>query len=243
MTSHSIIPPALSTHNSRLKIAFYIDGFNLYHALDELDPSENYCKWLDLYKLAENFANRYNADLKKVVFCTATPTHKGIDVKDRHRTYIEALKYSKVCVKSGWFLKIEKECRSCGAKWDEYSEKEGDVNLAVSLVEDAFNDIYDVAFLLTSDSDQRPSIETVNNITKSKKQVIMAYPDWRNNTTASSNLANECNNGFKHINKNSVPIKIEDIKKSLFGTYVFDKRGIIKYPKRRPREYDPPTNP
>lgn len=241
MTQEPITEPTEPVQNSQLRMAFYIDGFNLYHALDELDINENYCKWLNLYKLAEYFGSKHNACLKKVVFCTASPKHKGPSVIERHERYIKALEYSGVCVKSGWFLPTEKECKAqyCNNKWNEYSEKEGDVNLAVSLVEDAYNDVYDIAFLLTSDSDQRPSIESVNKIPK--KQVVMTYPNWRKETRASSNLANECNKGYKHINKNSEPITIAIVKQCLFQAIVPDKLGRSNfYPVRRPREYDPP---
>ena len=33
------------------RVAVYVDGFNLYHALDDL--AENHLKWLDLWSLSE----------------------------------------------------------------------------------------------------------------------------------------------------------------------------------------------
>lgn len=64
----------------------YIDGFNLYHAIDKL--KDNRLKWLDLKKLA-NTLIRQGESLGDVSFFTAVVTwDKGKE--NRHREYLAA---------------------------------------------------------------------------------------------------------------------------------------------------------
>lgn len=40
------------------RVAFYVDGYNLYHSINNIvknNPGLNYLKWLDLRKLFSNF--------------------------------------------------------------------------------------------------------------------------------------------------------------------------------------------
>jgi len=39
------------------RILFFIDGFNVYHALDD-DPKYNKYKWLDYFNLAKRFVSK-----------------------------------------------------------------------------------------------------------------------------------------------------------------------------------------
>jgi len=38
---------------SKIRVACFVDGFNLYHAIDEMDREE--LKWVNLWKLMESF--------------------------------------------------------------------------------------------------------------------------------------------------------------------------------------------
>ena len=46
-------------------------------------------------------------------------------------------------------------------RYESYEEKRTDVNIAVAIVSDAYNNKYDKAILLTADSDISPSIKEV----------------------------------------------------------------------------------
>jgi hypothetical protein len=51
------------------RAALYVDGFNLYHAIDDLQL--DYLKWLNLWKLGELLIPSMSETLAKVVYCTA----------------------------------------------------------------------------------------------------------------------------------------------------------------------------
>jgi uncharacterized LabA/DUF88 family protein len=72
----------------------------------------------------------------------------------RHQEYITALKSVGVDVREGYFKTEKTDCRECGNVWDQPQEKQSDVNLALEIIGDAFNDIYDTAYMVTADSDQ-----------------------------------------------------------------------------------------
>ncbi len=54
-----------------------------------------------------------------------------------------------------------------------------DVNIALKLALDAVDDLYDVALLITGDSDIVPSVAEVKRRFKQKKQVVIGRPLMR----------------------------------------------------------------
>ncbi|MFL1587059.1 NYN domain-containing protein, partial [Stutzerimonas stutzeri] len=77
----------------------------------------------------------------------------------RQNRYIDALTArGGVSIDYGHFLSRPARCRSCGAKWQRNEEKKTDVNIAVRLLEDAFDDLFDVAIIVSGDSDLAPPI-------------------------------------------------------------------------------------
>ena len=53
------------------KVGFYVDGFNLYHAIDDL--GQPHLKWLDLRALGQLLLDesKYGKELARVVYRTA----------------------------------------------------------------------------------------------------------------------------------------------------------------------------
>ena len=62
-----------------------------------------------------------------------------------------------------------------------YEEKETDVNIAISMIKDAAQDIYDTAILVSGDTDLRPVVATVKELSPNKR-IIVAFPPRRNST-------------------------------------------------------------
>ena len=83
----------------------YIDGFNLYHAIDDL----NKLKWLDLWALNASLA-REGEFLAKVYYFSAYPTWKPESEK-RHRMYVRALMAQGVTCHLGHFKRKDKRRR------------------------------------------------------------------------------------------------------------------------------------
>jgi hypothetical protein len=123
--------------------AVYVDGFNLYHPIKE--SKKEHLKWASLWKLSQLLCEAENLDLVKVVFCTAVPKHLP-DSRDRHNKFNSAQIANGVIVLKGHHVP---EPDRGG-----YSEKQSDINVALSLILDGVDDVYDVAFLLSADSDQ-----------------------------------------------------------------------------------------
>jgi uncharacterized LabA/DUF88 family protein len=103
--------------------------------------------------------------------------------------------HSSVELTLGRFQEKTGRCFSCGAGWRAYEEKETDVSIAVSLVADAVVDCFDVALLITADSDLCPAIETIRQL-RPELKIIAVFPPRRR----SEALRRACD-GVLHINE------------------------------------------
>ena len=126
-----------------VRAAVYVDGFNLYHRIH--DSRQNHLKWQDLWRLSRLICSRHGTSLVKVGFFTAVPDSPP-DVRARHITYITALKSVGVSVVTGHHV-IDPDS-------GKRTEKQTDINLALHLIRDAHDNVYDCAYILSSDSDQ-----------------------------------------------------------------------------------------
>ncbi len=132
------------------KVIVYIDGFNLYHAIDDLN--DNTLKWLNLWALSESFLSP-NQNLIAVKYFSAYPTWRPAAYK-RHRTYISALESTGVTPILGRFKKKSVLCRAdCRQQFITHEEKETDVNIGAHLVADTIRERFDIAFVISADTD------------------------------------------------------------------------------------------
>jgi hypothetical protein len=51
------------------------------------------------------------------------------------------------------FKNKDRECHSCGAEWVAHEEKETDVSIGITILNDAYKGRYEKAYLVTRDSD------------------------------------------------------------------------------------------
>lgn len=139
------------------RVGWYIDGFNLYHAVDALN--EPALKWLNVHSLAASYL-RPNQTLERVVFSTAYNTWDA-GKRERHIHYVNALRAVGVEVILARFDKVKKYCR----RYERYcrfnEEKQSDVNLAVEALSDVYDGKVDTVFFLTADSDQIPTFQAI----------------------------------------------------------------------------------
>jgi uncharacterized LabA/DUF88 family protein len=165
-------------NNSKQRVIAYIDGSNLYFGM--VDAGLKFCKWLDVKKLMESFLDP-NQELVAVKFFTSRLTHD--EAKEaRQATYLDALALSGVDLIYGSYHNKTIECYHCNHKWVTPTEKMTDVNLATHLLMDAHLDAYDVAFVVTGDTDFTPCVEAVNE-SFADKSVVMLFPPLRENDT------------------------------------------------------------
>ena len=112
------------------RIVFFIDGFNLYHALKERRAYHKY-KWLDLSKLSQCYVTR-KEKIEDIYYFSALATWSAQKVA-KHQTYIRALKFRGVQVVYGKFKHRDKLCLLCNRSYTKPEEKQTDVNIAIYL--------------------------------------------------------------------------------------------------------------
>lgn len=137
-----------------MRVACYVDGFNLYHAIDEL--KQPHLKWVDLSSLAASLC-RQNEQLVKVAYFSAYATWMP-DAYHRHRQYVAALQNSGVECHLARFTSSNASCRKCSATWIAHEEKETDVHFSLTLFEDAVDNVFDRAIIISADGDHVPAI-------------------------------------------------------------------------------------
>jgi uncharacterized LabA/DUF88 family protein len=159
-----------------VRVAAYVDGFNLYFGL-KARHGRKYL-WLDLQALAASLMMP-GQTLEQVTYFTAR-VRNAPDSKQRQSDYLDALVHHSplVTVVNGRFQEKQQACRSCRDRWTVYEEKETDVNIAAMLIEDAVQDRYDTALLVSADSDLCPAIRTLKRL-RPEKRIIAAFPPRR----------------------------------------------------------------
>lgn len=206
-----------------IRAAFYVDGFNLYHAINDLQ--QPFLKWVDLKKLCGILIPSKTETITKIVYCTAFYP-KDPKKRWRHEQYLAALDVREVVTVKGHYVPEQRECNSCKATWKHFTEKQTDINVAANLLNDAWLDIYDKAYLISADSDQAAIARIYKQQFPAKKFVTVS-PPGRNFSTHILPHADE-----------KLAINTNHIEKSLFENIVFAEG---KRAGRRPREYDPPA--
>ena len=81
-----------SNSQQKVRISAFIDGFNLYHAIDDLDRNE--LKWLNLRTLLEEFIDKKTQVLGDVYYFSAYADWHP-DKRRRHMAYVRALRMKK----------------------------------------------------------------------------------------------------------------------------------------------------
>ncbi len=170
------------------RISVYVDGYNLYHAID--DSGRQDLKWLDLRALAELIvSNVKGASVGDVYYFSAFATWRP-DAYKRHRDYVTALKTRNIKIILGNFKKKPRYCKSCNAQWFAHEEKETDINIAIQLLEDSFDDRYDRALIISGDTDLASTIRKVRQRFPSK-HITLVLPPRRQNAAALLNASTD----------------------------------------------------
>lgn len=154
------------------RVACYIDGFNLYHAVHNLQRP--HLKWCNLWQLAES-ACRTRERLVAVNYFSAFATWRPAAYA-RHRLYVSALQSVGVTVTMAHFKEKPRQCNSCRRQWIDHEEKETDVRLALGILADAEDDVFDRAIVVSADSDLVPAVELVKRRHPGKSVAIAVPP-------------------------------------------------------------------
>lgn len=155
---------------------FYVDGCNLFNGMRECHWRD--CYWLNLWSLAESQL-REGQILVGVKYFTAR-VKSDPDKLKRHTTYIDAVRgSSRVQVIEGRYQAEPVQCRNCHHRWSIPKEKKTDVNIATSMVMDVFNNVWDVAFLVSGDADLVPPVDGIRAQFQNAKKIVVLVPPKR----------------------------------------------------------------
>ncbi len=157
------------------RVITYIDGFNLYFGLKSKRWQRYY--WLNLSLLAKNLLKPYQKFVSVKYFTSRIiqPAAKH----QRQQVYLEALDtLPDFTIYYGKYQHNPHTCPNCGFVETIPSEKMTDVNIAVELLADAYQDKFDTALLISADSDLTAPIEKVRELFP-KKKVVTAFPPER----------------------------------------------------------------
>lgn len=159
-----------------MRVRVYVDGFNFYHRM--LKNSSR--KWLDLSKLSAEIANP-DDEINFIRYFTAdvSPKAGDPDAPTRQEAYFRALRtIPNLKIHKGKFLTRTKHRPLVGEE-DTYvyihdtEEKGSDVNLASHLLLDCFEDEFDVAIVMSQDTDLLEPLRIVRE--KFGKEVVVTW--------------------------------------------------------------------
>lgn len=157
----------------------YIDGFNLYYRALKDTPY----KWLNVKKLAEQLLATHNRITAVKYFTARVSGHRNPDSPRDQAAYLAALStLPEVQIFYGHFLAktIKRPLVNPIAGLPKFvevhtsEEKGSDVNLAVQLIHDAWSGRFDVAAVISNDSDLESPIRIVKD--ELKKPVGLLCP-------------------------------------------------------------------
>ena len=186
------------------RVVGYIDGFNLFFGLRDSGLRRYY--WLSPELLIQNLMKPWQT-LAGVRYFSAriSPSPGDPDKHLRQQTYLEAVEtLAGVEAIYGHYLSKPKQCRTCGAQWQQAEEKMTDVNIAVRLLADAMDDAFDTAMIVSADSDLVPPVEAVRARFPAKR-IIIASPPARHSAKLAA-AANVCFTiGRKRLQDSQLP--------------------------------------
>jgi hypothetical protein len=157
------------------RVVAYIDGYNLYYGLRSSGWRRYY--WLNPQTMAGQLLRPDQALVLTRYFTTIVK--QPDDQRRRQALFLEALgTLPDISFHYGHYLSSPVTCRNCGHTVDVPHEKMTDVNIAVEMMSDAYRDSFDVALLVTADSDLVGPVKAIHHLFPDKR-VLPVFPPNR----------------------------------------------------------------
>lgn len=175
---------------SKKRSALYVDGFNFYYGVrNHFKPGQpargfslsGLC-WCDFRALVERHHLAPDYQLSPVRYFTAPVTERVESTLEEHERYQLWLDAARTIPG----LEVIDGFHRKGGGGKPREEKETDVNLAVELLLDGMNGVYDRAIVLSGDADQIPAILAAALRLPRPRSVLVLIPpsqdvdDWKN---------------------------------------------------------------
>jgi len=153
-------------NNNKNRVAIYIDGSNLYHKLKDLSIKDKtlfdykkLCLWLARDR--EIISCRYYIG----VIRAKEDDEKGQKLRREQQKLFAYLTKQNFTIKKGYLMSNE----------GKYHEKGVDVQIAVDMLIGAYENLYDTAILLSSDTDLIPAIKKIKYMGKNVEYIGFAH--------------------------------------------------------------------
>jgi uncharacterized LabA/DUF88 family protein len=157
------------------RVIAYTDGYNLYYGLRAKRWKRFY--WLNIQEMVRRLLKPGQTLITTKYFTTVVKQPE--DKRKRQAVFLEALRTLKdFQIYYGHFLEDTVRCYNCGYIYKTHHEKMTDVNIAVELMSDAFQGNFDMALLISADSDLVGPVKAVRRLF-SHKRVVAAFPPAR----------------------------------------------------------------
>lgn len=221
-----------------IKIRAYIDGYNLFYGAlkvgyissktpeftrNQLIQNKRALRWLNVKKLIEIYL-KGDYILDKINFYTAdiTAFYSGDPSPARQQEYFKALEtIDSLSIIKGRFYKHKTSMPNYPIKMPlkmtnvlKTEEKGSDVNLASHLVYDACQNLFDMAVIVTNDSDLLEPIKIVKSLGKS---ILIICPHKRYCHEFTQAFGNQCMRS----------IETADLKMAQFEDDITDDNGNV----------------
>ncbi|MBU4304242.1 MAG: NYN domain-containing protein [Candidatus Omnitrophica bacterium] len=168
------------------KVAFLIDGFNIYHSIRDLERYTGYrTKWLDIASLCKSYIYLFGKDAQfhSVYYFSAIPYYLASQAPNkitRHKQYIKCLQSSGIHIELGRFKEKFVFCDKCRSMVLKHEEKETDVTIAIKVVELFLKNDCDTCVIVSGDTDLSPAARKCKAIFP-HKNIVFAFPFNRKN--------------------------------------------------------------
>ena len=141
------------------------------------------------------------------------------------KAYIRALELTGVTPILGHFKKKNRKCPSCNYRWIGHEEKETDVNIALFLLDLAYQNVFDRALIISNDSDLAPAIQIVRRRFPKKQITTVAPPHYFHSRE------------LIQVSTEKTKIRIEHLERCLLPPVVTDASHLLSI--SCPQEYLP----
>lgn len=180
---------------------------------------------MDLQALTKFYIKPRDEEVTRILYFSALSTHMDESSQKMQQSYVTALQLRNIKPILGHFKQKDRYCLKCLSHYQTHEEKETDVNIALALLDLAYQDVYDRALLISNDSDLAPAIRNVRERFPNKKITIVAPP-----------LSRQCNELIQ-VASDKMKIRTHHLERSLLPEVIVDASRMIFV--NRPREYDP----
>lgn len=178
------------------RVHCFVDGYNFYYSLfayaDENDQQD--LVWCDYYKLCQQFINPHTQAIRKIYYFSAKYKQEEEEQRQVQQAFIDhhkdAYNQKQEIFRAVWGefkgtqrTKIARcpQChRSFTHRFTLLKEKKTDVHIACTALSEAYQNLYEVALLISNDMDFSPLFEQLKLLLeqadKRLKQIILLTP-------------------------------------------------------------------